>query len=104
VRDHGLEPFLAAQVYSDEQRVRKPNPEIFRIAARQIGVDLAECWYVGDQIDRDVLGGRRAAVGRVLLLPSSSTGTGNDAIAEPDAVIECPSDVLGLLPARTEAR
>jgi HAD superfamily hydrolase (TIGR01549 family) len=104
VRKHGLEPFLAAQVYSDEQRVRKPNPEIFRIAARQIGIDLAECWYVGDQIDRDVLGGRRAAVGRVLLLPSASTGTGNDAIAEPDAVIERPSDVVGLLPADAGAR
>jgi HAD superfamily hydrolase (TIGR01549 family) len=104
VREHGLEPYLAAQVYSDEAGVRKPNPEIFRIAAGRIGVALGECWYVGDQIDRDVLGGRRAGVGRVLLLPSLSTGTGNDAIAEPDAVIDRPSDVLALLPAPAAAR
>ncbi len=104
VREHGFEPYLAAQIYSDEAGVRKPNPEIFRMAAAALSVDLSECWYVGDQIDRDVLGGRRAHVGRVLLLPSPSTGMGNDAVAEPDLVIQRPSDVLALLPAWVEAR
>lgn len=104
VREHGLEPYLAVQVYSDEAGVRKPNPEIFRAAARAIGVELGECWYVGDQIDRDILGGRRAGVGRVLLLPSGSTGTGPDAIAEPDGVIRRPSDVLDLLAAPATVR
>lgn len=104
VREHGLEPYLAAQVYSDEEGVRKPNPEIFRAAAREIGVDLADCWYVGDQIDRDILGARRAGVGRVLLLPSRTTGTGPDAIAEPDAVIQRPSEVLDLLREDVAAR
>ena len=101
VREHGFEPYLNAQVYSDEEGVRKPNPEIFRIAAAQAGVDLAECWYIGDQLDRDVLGGRRAGVARVLLLPSRATGTGNDAVVDADAVIQRPSEVLGLLPVRT---
>jgi FMN phosphatase YigB (HAD superfamily) len=101
VRDYGFAPYLAAQVYSDEVGVRKPNPDIFHLAAGQLGVELRDCWYIGDQIDRDVLGGRRAAVGKVLLLPSRSTGTGPDAVAEPDAVIKAPSDVLGLLPVRT---
>ncbi len=104
VREHGFEPYLTAQVYSDEAGIRKPNPDIFRMAARRIGVDLSECWYVGDQIDRDVLGGRRAHVGRVLLLPSRSTGTGNDAVADPDVVIQRPSEVFDLLPARAEVR
>jgi HAD superfamily hydrolase (TIGR01549 family) len=104
VRQHGFEPYLAAQVYSDETGVRKPNPDIFRIAAGQLGVDLADTWYVGDQIDRDVLGARRASVGRVLLLPSRATGTGNDALAQPDAVIERPGQILDLLPARAEIR
>lgn len=98
VRGYGFEPYLAAQVYSNEAGIRKPNPEIFRLAARALGVELAECWYVGDQIDRDVLGGRRAGIGRVLLLPSRSTGTGNDAVVEPDAVIKRPGQLLDLLP------
>ena len=100
VREQGLEPYLALQVYSDEEGIRKPNPQIFAIAAERIGIRLTECWYVGDQIDRDILGGRRAGVGRVLLLPSGSTGTGNDAVAEPDAVIQRPSDLLDLIPVR----
>jgi HAD superfamily hydrolase (TIGR01549 family) len=104
VREYGFEPYLAAQVYSDEERIRKPNPEIFLIAARAVDADIAQCWYVGDQIDRDVLGGRRAGVGRVLLLPSRATGTGNDAVAEPDAVLQRPSDLLALLPVRTPVR
>jgi HAD superfamily hydrolase (TIGR01509 family) len=104
VREHGFEPYLAAQVYSDEVGHRKPDPEIFRVAARQLAVEPSECWYIGDQIDRDILGGRRAAVGKVLLLPSGSTGTGPDAIAEPDGVIRRPSDVLDLLPAPASTR
>lgn len=99
VQAYGFEPYLAAQIYSDEAGVRKPNPEIFRLAAREIGVELSACWYVGDQIDRDVLGARRAGVARVILLPSRSTGTGNDAIAEADVVIKRPSELLDLLPA-----
>jgi HAD superfamily hydrolase (TIGR01662 family) len=98
VRAHGFERFIGAQIYSDETGVRKPNPQIFERAARDLGVDLSRCWYVGDTIDRDVLGGRRAGVAKVILLPSSRTGRGNDAIAEPDAVIGRPSDVLALLP------
>jgi hypothetical protein len=39
-----------------------------------------------------------------LLLPSRSTGTGPDAVAEPDAVIAKPSDVLDLLDPRVAAR
>ncbi|TMB96735.1 MAG: HAD family hydrolase [Chloroflexi bacterium] len=97
VRLYGFEPYLGAQVYSDEAGVRKPNPEIFEGAARLLGVELSRCWYVGDTIDRDVLGGRRAGIAKVLLMPSSHTGRGNDAVAEPDAVIQRPSDVLTLL-------
>lgn len=104
VRVHGFEPYLAVQIYSDEVGMRKPNPEIFALAGRTLGVDLARCWYVGDQIDRDILGGRRAGIGRVFLLPSTDTGTGNDAVADPDIVIRRPSEVLELLPARVEVR
>jgi len=98
---YGFEPYLGAQVYSDEAGVRKPNPEIFEGAARLLGVELSRCWYVGDTIDRDVLGGRRAGIAKVLLMPSSHTGRGNDAVAEPDAVIQRPSDVLTLLSSPT---
>jgi HAD superfamily hydrolase (TIGR01549 family) len=97
VRAHGFAPYLDAQVYSDEAGVRKPNPEIFARAASLLGVDLSRTWYVGDTIDRDVLGGRRAGVAKVILLPSRQTESGLDAVAEPDVVIHRPSDLLAML-------
>ncbi len=95
--EHGFDTRLAAQLYSDEVGVRKPNPQIFERAASALGVDLSTCWYVGDTVDRDVLGARRAGVDRVILLPSAGTGLGPDVIAAPDDVIARPAELLQLL-------
>ena len=97
-RRYGFAEYLGAQVYSDEVGMRKPNPGIFAKAAAELGVALGDCWYVGDTLDRDVLGARRAGVGRVILLPSTETERGIDVVARPDDVIRRPSDVLRLLP------
>jgi len=45
-----LGPRFAAQLYSDERRLRKPNPELARRAAAAVGVQIEECWFVGDTI------------------------------------------------------
>jgi FMN phosphatase YigB (HAD superfamily) len=95
VRAHGFEPFLAAQIYSDEAGVRKPNPEIFRLGAKALGVDVARCWYVGDTYDRDVVGGRRAGVARMILMragPSTTQGP-----LRPDLTVTDPAEVARLL-------
>jgi len=97
MHQHGFEPYVGVQIYSDEVCMRKPNPGIFERAAGFLGVNLGDCWYVGDTIDRDVLGGRRAGVGRVLLMPSGETKTGADLIAEPDGIVRLPLDILELL-------
>ncbi len=98
---YGLASYLDAQVYSDEVGIRKPNPGIFRRAAELLDVPLGECWYVGDTLDKDVLGARRAGLGRVLLLPSGETERGVDVVVRPDQVIDRPSDLLPLLRATT---
>lgn len=59
----GLSGYLTAEIYSDEEGVRKPNPELVLAGARAAGVPVEECWYVGDHLDRDVLCGVRAGVG-----------------------------------------
>jgi len=40
--------------------VSKPDPEIFRMAVRQIGVPAARCAVVGDSYDRDIVPGKAA--------------------------------------------
>ncbi|MEV5609531.1 HAD family hydrolase [Streptomyces sp. NPDC052225] len=64
----GTAPCLDVQVYSDEIGLRKPAADTIRLAARALSVDPADCWYVGDNYDRDVLCGRRAGVGVTVLM------------------------------------
>ena len=52
----GLTEYFKTVVLSSKVRHRKPNPEIYWEAARQIGVEPAKCAYVGDNPVRDVEG------------------------------------------------
>ncbi|HVA24845.1 MAG TPA: HAD family hydrolase [Chloroflexota bacterium] len=52
----GLDRLLSVQLFSDEVRIRKPAPAIYREAARQLGVDIAAMVHVGDRPDVDVEG------------------------------------------------
>jgi len=47
--------FFSLQLYSYEFHVRKPSPELFRIAAERIGVPAENILFVGDRIDNDIL-------------------------------------------------
>ncbi len=47
--------FFPVQLYSYEFHVRKPDPMLFRIAAEKIGVSAANCLFVGDRIDNDIV-------------------------------------------------
>ncbi|HUR06006.1 MAG TPA: HAD hydrolase-like protein [Nonomuraea sp.] len=38
-------------------------------------MDPADAWYVGDNLDRDVVRGRRAGVGMTVLMTSKSTAS-----------------------------
>jgi putative hydrolase of the HAD superfamily len=66
LRELGLLDFFSVQVYSYELHVRKPSPEIFRIAAGKIGEPTGNILFVGDRIDNDILpsleSGMRAAL------------------------------------------
>jgi HAD superfamily hydrolase (TIGR01549 family) len=93
----GFERYIRVQVYSDEAGIRKPNPRIFALAARRLGVRVEDCWYVGDTYDRDVLGARRAGLGGVVLMASGETTPRAAFVGEPDQVVRRPLDILALL-------
>lgn len=57
----GLGEYLDAVVISEGAQVRKPEPQIFQIAAEAAGESLQGSWMVGDSGPADVIGG--AAVG-----------------------------------------
>jgi phosphoglycolate phosphatase-like HAD superfamily hydrolase len=102
--EHGLDKRVVLQVYSDEVAVRKPNPEMIRIAARALDTDPGACWYVGDNYDRDVLCGRRAGVGAAILMEARGTYDRPYIVqAEPDAVVADPDGLRELLLGATAA-
>lgn len=58
----GLELYVDAVVISEAERIKKPDPEIFRIAARRLGAELTGGWMVGDHPTADIAGGQAAGL------------------------------------------
>lgn len=55
-----LAPYFGSVVLSSVCHLRKPGAEIYHIAARELGVDLADCVSVADNIKRDIPGAKAA--------------------------------------------
>jgi phosphoglycolate phosphatase len=58
----GLSP--GALLCADDLPVRKPAPEPLWEAARQLGVEPAACWYIGDHA-RDMQAARAAGMAAI---------------------------------------
>ncbi len=65
----GLSHFFDCIIDSHVVGVEKPDPRIFQIALAQIGLPAAQCVYIGDNYDRDVIGARQAGLTPILLDP-----------------------------------
>jgi FMN phosphatase YigB (HAD superfamily) len=104
----GLADRFAVHLYSDEAGLRKPNPELARRAVAAMGVAPADCWFVGDQLLRDVLCARRAGIGTVIQVREPGVLREHDRAADgwpaPDHHVDSMIDVHALLVTATETR
>lgn len=94
----GLSDYLTAELYSDELGIRKPNPALLAQGAAAAGVEVGDCWYVGDHLDRDVLCGERAGIGVNVLMddPAKSTRPFAVPVTE-DLSVADPAELLSFL-------
>ncbi|WP_418907659.1 HAD family hydrolase [Glutamicibacter endophyticus] len=93
--EQGLSHYFVAELYSDECGLRKPNPDFLHLGAQALNLDIADCWYVGDHLDRDVLCGTRAGIGANVLMPSpGSAARPYDVPVSADLVLGTPRDLL----------
>jgi putative hydrolase of the HAD superfamily len=67
LRHTGLDREVAGWVISDGSGTRKPDPEIFRLAAARAGQPLAGAWMIGDSAEADIGGARNAGLPSVWL-------------------------------------
>ncbi len=49
-------------ISSADYGVRKPDPIIFEVALRRLGMHPEQAWFAGDNVGYDIVGGRRAGM------------------------------------------
>ena len=96
-----LDQYFSSVVLSSVCHLRKPGAEIYRIASRELGVDLADCVSVADNVKRDLTGAVEAGVGCNIIFrsPEKKHPVDVDGPVRPDAVISDFREILDLLPA-----
>jgi len=90
----GLRDFFDVILISSEINRRKPSLEIFRIALRNLGVDASEAVFVGDQVNSDVQGAKKAGMKSILV---ERRPNGKTTHVEPDIVIENLKELQAVL-------
>lgn len=101
IAEHGLEPLLGPQLYSDELGIRKPNPRFLERACAALDVDPSDAWMVGDRLDRDVRCARRAGATAVLMPGDEPPDASHP--DHPDLVVADGFALLDRLRARLDA-
>jgi HAD superfamily hydrolase (TIGR01662 family) len=102
LEEYGLTEYFKTVVLSSKVGIRKPNPEIYWEAARRMGVEPAQCVYVGDNPVRDVEGTRAAGYSMMILILEPETLAKEPPTGEvkPDHTIREIKDLLDIFPPR----
>jgi putative hydrolase of the HAD superfamily len=66
IRKTGMDRHFSAVIVSGDHGIRKPDPELFRLALKKTGMAPAETLYIGDS-EEDIVGANRAGLIPVLI-------------------------------------
>ena len=102
IKKYGIDRYFEIVILSCDFGKRKPDPSIFHAATEWMGVDPSTCAYVGDQIDRDICGSKRAGFSLAIQIehaprPKEDQG---DPVEKPDHIIHSLSELLDIFPKR----
>lgn len=67
----GVNHCFETVIISSEIGIRKPRPEIFLAACEKIGIPPAECLFIGDSFENDVVGAKRLGMDAAWINPAS---------------------------------
>jgi putative hydrolase of the HAD superfamily len=94
---YGIRDYFDPIVLSCEYGRRKPDPSIFHYAARLANTPTSQCCYVGDRVQRDILGARKAGFSCAIQILHDFDHGEDDSGANPDAVVTHMSDILPVI-------
>lgn len=99
----GLRPYFKTVQQSSVCLIRKPHPAIYYYALEACGSRRENTCYVGDNLDRDIVGAKAAGLGMTVAVryPGKKEQTVTEA-NRPDRFITHFSQLLDLFPARGE--
>lgn len=61
-------PYFDVTIFSCSVKLRKPDPRIFELAAKELGVKPEDCLYIGDGDSGELEGAERAGMHAVLVI------------------------------------
>jgi HAD superfamily hydrolase (TIGR01549 family) len=98
IRNAGLDRLVDGWCISDEVGIRKPDPEIFRLAAQHCGCRLgADSWMIGDNLALDVAGGHAAGLRTIWLQSTRHASPLSFIDPTPDATAYSVAEAVKLL-------
>lgn len=65
----GIDAYFSSVIVSEAVHLRKPDPAIFQLSCQQLGVELSEAVYVGDNKSVDVEGAKNAGLQAIYFQP-----------------------------------
>jgi len=89
----GWEERCAVLIGGDTLSARKPDPLPLLVAAERIGVEPAQCVYVGDD-ERDIIAARAAGMPSVVALWGYRLDEDNPVAWQGDVMIDLPSQLI----------
>lgn len=70
LKSDGLDPYFDAVILSSVCHIRKPDPEMYLMGCRELGLKPEECASVADNLNRDITGAKAAGIGANILFIS----------------------------------
>jgi len=102
IRNTGLDRLVDAWCVSDEVGIRKPDPEIFRLAvARCGGSPDGGGWMVGDNLVLDIAGGQAAGLRTIWLQPRRRPESWSFVGPAPEFTVDSVAEAVEVLLAST---
>lgn len=98
LKEDDLARYFDAVVLSSVCHIRKPDPEMYRMGCRELGLQPEECASVADNLNRDITGAKAAHIGANILFISPEKLAKKTLTDEnrPDYIVYRFADILDL--------